>query len=76
MSHVAYTSRELNRERIWARIYLTPILQAEADRDLYRRQMASEAREAAIMKDVPGWKTGMKGIYNTKSYVQPSITIE
>ena len=33
-----------------------PLLMAEADRDTYRRQQAAVAREAEIMKDVPGWE--------------------
>jgi NADH dehydrogenase (ubiquinone) 1 alpha subcomplex subunit 13 len=51
----AYT-RELDRESAWTRIHLTPLLVAEADRDLYRRTKASIAREAAIMEHVQGWK--------------------
>lgn len=47
--------RELKRERVWSRIHLVPLLLAEEDRDLYRRQQAALVREAYIMKDVPGW---------------------
>jgi hypothetical protein len=47
---------ELNRENAWTRIHLTPLLVAEADRDLYRRTRAAIAREAAIMEHVQGWK--------------------
>ena len=47
---------ELDRENAWTRIHLTPMLVAEADRDLYRRTRASIAREAAIMEHVQGWK--------------------
>jgi hypothetical protein len=53
------TSRELNREKAWSRIYLVPMLLAEQDRDAYRRQQASIARETEIMKDVPGWEVGL-----------------
>ncbi|KAI9292666.1 GRIM-19 [Neoconidiobolus thromboides FSU 785] len=63
---------ELHREKTWARIHLVPLLTAEEDRDLYRRQQASLAREAEIMKDVPGWKVG-ESVYNTKRYVQPTV---
>ena len=52
------TRRELNREKAWSRIYLVPLLLAEQDRDAYRRQQAANAREAEIMKDVPGWEVG------------------
>lgn len=33
-----------------------PLLMAEADRDVYRREQAALAREKEIMKDVPGWE--------------------
>jgi GRIM-19 protein len=50
--------RELEREKVWSRIHLVPMLMAEGDRDLYRRQQASLAKEREIMKDVPGWEVG------------------
>ncbi|ELU45663.1 hypothetical protein AG1IA_00307 [Rhizoctonia solani AG-1 IA] len=37
--------RELKRENTWARIYLVPLLLAEGDRDAYRREQASLARD-------------------------------
>ena len=49
-------ARELDRESAWTRIHLTPLLVAEADRDVYRRTKASIAREAAVMEHVQGWK--------------------
>lgn len=52
----ALTGSELARERAWSRIYLAPLLLAEADRDAYRRDRASELREKKLMKDVPGWE--------------------
>jgi hypothetical protein len=33
---------------MWARIYLTPLLQAEEDRDQVRRYYADQAREKAL----------------------------
>lgn len=48
--------RELQRERAWSRIHLVPLLLAESDRDIYRREQAALAREKEIMKDVPGWE--------------------
>ncbi|ORX77579.1 GRIM-19 protein [Basidiobolus meristosporus CBS 931.73] len=66
--------RELKREKIWARLHLLPMLQAEYDRDAYRRQYAAFVREAEIMKDVPGWEVG-KSVYNTKRYIAPNIII-
>lgn len=44
---------ELQREKVWSRIYLQPLLQAEADRDYYRRLVSLRSKEAEIMADVP-----------------------
>lgn len=52
--------RELWREKTWARIYLTPMLQAEADRDDVRRYFANLEREKELMKDEPGWEQKSK----------------
>ncbi|KAI0650523.1 GRIM-19 [Trametes meyenii] len=65
--------RELQREKVWSRIHLVPLLLAEGDRDAYRRQQAALAREKEIMKDVPGWEAG-KSVYNNPSY-RPAETI-
>ena len=65
--------RELQRERLWSRIYLTPMLQAEADRDNYRRRMASEARSADIMKNIPGFDVEAK-IYHGR-HVEPTFVL-
>ena len=51
--------RELQREKVWSRIYLVPLLLAEGDRDAYRRQQAALEREKEIMKDVHGWEVGV-----------------
>jgi GRIM-19 protein len=51
-----FVFRELQREKIWSRIHLVPLLMAEGDRDAYRREQAALAREKEIMKDVKGWK--------------------
>ncbi|PWN54102.1 GRIM-19 [Violaceomyces palustris] len=59
--------RELKRERAWSRIHLIPLLMAESDRDIYRREQAQLAREKELMKDVPGWEAG-KSVYNNKRY--------
>ncbi|SCZ92488.1 BZ3500_MvSof-1268-A1-R1_Chr5-2g07906 [Microbotryum saponariae] len=66
--------RELQREKVWARIHLVPLLLAEADRDIYRREHAALAREKEIMKDVPGWEVG-KSVYHSKRYTPPSIVV-
>ncbi|EIW82283.1 hypothetical protein CONPUDRAFT_81807 [Coniophora puteana RWD-64-598 SS2] len=59
--------RELQREKVWSRIHLVPLLLAEGDRDAYRRQQAALAREKEIMKDVKGWEAG-KSVYNNGRY--------
>lgn len=50
--------RELQREKVWSRIHLVPLLLAEGDRDAYRREQAMLERERVIMKDVKGWEVG------------------
>lgn len=40
---------ELAREKMWGRIHLIPLLQAEADRDQVRRHWAEQARERELM---------------------------
>ncbi|KAI5789865.1 GRIM-19 [Pyronema domesticum] len=65
--------REMAREKIWTRIHLTPMLQAEADRDDVRRYFAAQAREKELMKDVEGWKGG--SVYNSDRFVRPTYTI-
>lgn len=48
---------------MWSRIYLIPMLQAEEDRDLVRRQFAQEKMEKELMgKNVP--------VYNNDKYGQ------
>lgn len=42
-------SSELAREKMWARIYLIPALQAEEDRDQVRRYLADKAREKELL---------------------------
>ncbi len=42
-------SRELAREKMWSRIHLIPLLQAEEDRDLVRRHLADQAREKELL---------------------------
>ncbi|KAF9651068.1 hypothetical protein BDM02DRAFT_3091952 [Thelephora ganbajun] len=59
--------RELQRENVWSRIHLVPLLLAEGDRDAYRRQLAADAREREIMKDVKDWEVG-KSVYNDARY--------
>ena len=40
---------EYAREKAWARIYLTPVMQAEEDRDQARRYFADLKREKELL---------------------------
>lgn len=40
---------ELAREKMWSRIHITPLLQAEEDRDQVRRHFADLAREKELL---------------------------
>lgn len=51
---ILFDSRELRREKAWARINLVPLLEAENDRDLIRRFEAIKSREQELMG--PEWK--------------------
>lgn len=53
---------ELAREKIWSRIHLIPLLEAEEDRDQVRRYYAEKARE----RDLLGRETK---VYNSDRYV-------
>ncbi|KAJ1912334.1 hypothetical protein H4219_005648 [Mycoemilia scoparia] len=64
--------KELDREKMWSRIHLVPVLQAESDRDEHRRNKAAEAREREIMKGVEGWEVG-KNVYNSNKYMGVTI---
>lgn len=57
-----FSSSELAREKMWSRIHLIPVLQAEEDRDLVRRHWAEQAREKELM----GAETK---VYNNDRYV-------
>ncbi|KAL7276278.1 tRNA (guanine(9)-N(1))-methyltransferase [Rhizina undulata] len=65
--------RELTREKMWSRIHITPLLQAEADRDAVRRVWAAEERERELMKDVKGWKVG--SVYHSDRFIRPTVTV-
>ncbi|KIL00515.1 hypothetical protein PAXRUDRAFT_29762 [Paxillus rubicundulus Ve08.2h10] len=59
--------RELQREKVWSRIHLVPLLLAEGDRDAFRRQQAALEREKEIMKEVKDWEPG-KSVYHGARY--------
>lgn len=59
---MCFLNSELAREKMWSRIHLIPVLQAEEDRDLVRRHWAEKARE----KELLGAETK---VYNNDKYV-------
>ncbi|KZF21827.1 NADH-ubiquinone oxidoreductase 14kD subunit [Xylona heveae TC161] len=59
---------ELAREKMWGRIHLIPLLQAEEDRDLVRRHWADLARE----KELLGSETR---VYHSDRFVRPTYAI-
>ncbi|KAG0656893.1 hypothetical protein C6P46_006914 [Rhodotorula mucilaginosa] len=61
--------QELQREKAWSRIHLVPLLLAESDRDVYRREQAALAREKEIMKDA-----GAKA-YHSKRYTPATVVV-
>ncbi|KAJ5668134.1 uncharacterized protein N7477_006704 [Penicillium maclennaniae] len=58
--------RELAREKMWSRLHLMPLLQAEEDRDQVRRYYADKARE----KELLGEETK---VYNSDRFVRPTF---
>ncbi|GAQ46592.1 hypothetical protein AtubIFM55763_001934 [Aspergillus tubingensis] len=58
---------ELAREKMWGRIHIMPLLQAEEDRDQARRYYADKAREKELLG------TDAK-IYNSDRFVRPTFT--
>jgi NADH dehydrogenase (ubiquinone) 1 alpha subcomplex subunit 13 len=63
---------ELQREKLWTRIHLIPLLQAETDRDNYRREQGIKADEARVMQNVEGWQAG-GNVYNTNKFVPRTV---
>ncbi|KAI1385157.1 GRIM-19 [Hypoxylon trugodes] len=59
---------ELAREKMWSRIHLIPLLQAEEDRDLVRRHLADQAREKELLGE------NVK-VYNSDRYVRPTFAV-
>ncbi|KIM25197.1 hypothetical protein M408DRAFT_221283 [Serendipita vermifera MAFF 305830] len=62
----AVEQRELKREKAWSRIHLIPLLEAENDRDKYRRAIAEKTIEDAIMQRHKGWKAGQSVYFNDR----------
>ncbi|PRT53921.1 NADH dehydrogenase [ubiquinone] 1 alpha subcomplex subunit 13 [Wickerhamiella sorbophila] len=63
---------ELARERQWGRIYLMPLLEAEADRDAYRRITSLRAKEQEVMADVADFDA-TKSVYNDPKFRKPAV---
>lgn len=61
---ILFPNSELAREKMWSRIHLIPMLQAEEDRDLVRRHLATQARE----KELLGAETK---VYSSDRYASP-----
>lgn len=58
----SFVCSELAREKMWARLYLTPLLQAEEDRDQVRRYYADKERANKLFGDD-------QKVYNSDRYV-------
>ena len=56
------------REKYWARIHLTPVLQAEEDRDQVRRFWADQAREKELLGEVTS-------PYYSKRFIRPTYVV-
>lgn len=54
------------REKMWSRIHLIPLLQAEEDRDQVRRYLADQAREREVLGD-------NAKVYNSDRFVRPTF---
>ncbi|KAG9677978.1 hypothetical protein KCU69_g12814, partial [Aureobasidium melanogenum] len=59
---------ELAREKMWSRIHLIPLLQAEEDRDQVRRHLADKARERELL----GAETK---VYHSDRFVRPTFAV-
>ena len=53
---------ELAREKMWSRIHLIPLLQAEEDRDQVRRHLAQKQMEKELLGEE-------HKVYNSDRYV-------
>lgn len=59
---------ELAREKMWARIHLMPVLQAEADRDMVRRYYAEKAREKELLgKEIKVYNSDRYAVHRLNS---------
>ncbi|KAK4124073.1 hypothetical protein N657DRAFT_644263 [Parathielavia appendiculata] len=59
---------ELAREKMWSRIHLIPLLQAEEDRDQVRRHLADQAREKELLGE-------NVRVYHSDRFVRPTFGV-
>ncbi|EMD00185.1 hypothetical protein BAUCODRAFT_30651 [Baudoinia panamericana UAMH 10762] len=59
---------ELAREKMWSRIHLIPLLQAEEDRDQVRRYYAAQAMEKELLG-------GESRVYHSDRFVRPTYAV-
>lgn len=71
LTKVIRERNELQREKVWARIFLQPVLESEIDRDAVRRHYSRIAKEKELMKDVEGWDAE-EDVYNSKKFRRPT----
>ncbi|KAB8220540.1 GRIM-19 [Aspergillus novoparasiticus] len=64
--HGIREQNELAREKVWSRLHILPLLQAEEDRDQVRRHFADKARE----KELLGSESK---VYNSERFVRPTF---
>ena len=79
------TISELAREKMWSRIYLIPLLEAEEDRDQVRRYLAAQEREKELMgktekayhsdRFVVTFAQPIVGIDNFNRFVRPTFAV-
>ncbi|PNY29007.1 Uncharacterized protein TCAP_01068, partial [Tolypocladium capitatum] len=67
-SMLTANASELAREKMWARIHLIPLLQAEEDRDQVRRYWADQKREKELLGD-------NTKVYNNDRFVRPTFAV-
>merc|ERR1712183_849980 len=63
--------RVMKRERTIAELSITPLLQAEKDREYLRKMVADLEEEALIMADVPGWVVGESTYHDKEGWKAP-----
>lgn len=64
---------ELAREKQWTKFFLQPLLEAEADRDFYRRYRSIRNKEQEIMSEIPDFDAD-KSVYHGDKFHKPTIT--